>query len=96
MSVVGSVKQQPNDVQDYDIDFSEWFPSDDVITSAAISVGPVMPTPPSYAISPDGKSVKVWVFAGGESGVKYQVTVRAATNDGRVKEVELRVSIKEI
>lgn len=96
MAVVGTVKQQPNDVQDYDIDFSEWFPADDTITGVFISVSPEMPTPPSYAISPDGKRIKVWVYAGGASGVTYQITVRATTSDGRVKEVELRVKIKEV
>lgn len=96
MAVVGTVKQQPNDVQDYDIDFSEWFPADDVITGAFVDVVPAMPMPPSYAISPDGKRVKVWIYAGGTSGATYQVTVRAATNDGRVKEVELKVKIKEV
>lgn len=96
MSVVGTVRQQPNDVQDYDIDFSEWFPVDDTIVSAEISVSPAMPTPPSYAISPSGQVVKVWIYGGGESGVTYQVSLKASTNDGRVKEVELRVRIKEI
>jgi hypothetical protein len=43
MSVVGTVKQQPNDVQDYDIDFSDWFPTDDVIVSATVTADPVMP-----------------------------------------------------
>lgn len=95
MSVVGSVKQQPNDVQDYDIDFGDWFPSDDVIVSAVVSAAPSMPTSPTYSISPNGRTVKVWVYSGGVSGTKYQVTVRAATNDGRVKEVELRVTVKE-
>lgn len=96
MSVVGTVRQQPSDVQDYDIDFSEWFPVDDTIVSAEISVSPSMPLPPSYAISPSGQVVKVWIYEGGESGVTYQVSLKASTNDGRVKEVELRVRIKEI
>lgn len=96
MSVVGSVKQQPGDTQDYDIDFSGWFPADDVVTGVDLFSTPPMPNPPSYAISPNGKVVKVWVYSGGTSGVRYQVTLRATTNDGRVKEVELRVTIKEI
>lgn len=96
MSLVGTVKQQPNDVQDYDIDFSEWFPVEDTITEAVVSVAPAMPIPPSYAIAPNGKRVKVWIYAGGTSGTTYQVTVRATTNDGRVKEVELKVKIKEV
>lgn len=96
MSVVGSIKQQPNDVQDYDIDFSDWFPADDVIVSAVVSIVPAMVNPPVFSLSPDGKTVKVWMLNGGVTGTKYQITVKASTNDGRVKEVELRVTIKEI
>jgi Fe-S cluster assembly iron-binding protein IscA len=40
--------------------------------------------------------VKVWVYAGGTSGVTYKVTVLATTNDSRVKEAELKVKIKEV
>ena len=96
MSVVGTVKQQPNDVQDYDIDFSDWFPTDDVITAATVTADPAMPTPPLRSVSPDGKTVKVWVFAGGTSGVTYKITVLATTNDNRAKEAELKVKIKEV
>lgn len=96
MSLVGTVKQQPNDVQDYDIDFSEWFPVEDTITEAVVSVAPAMPIPPTCAIAPNGKRIKVWAHEGGTSGLTYQITVRAKTNDGRVKEVELKVKIKEV
>lgn len=96
MSLVGTVRQQPNDVQDYDIDFSEWFPVDDTITAASVTVSPAMPIMPSYAISPDGRTVKVWIYEGGTSGVTYQVTLLATTSDGRAKEVELRVRIREV
>lgn len=96
MAIVGTVRQQPRDVQDYDIDFSEWFPIDDTITSAEVSVTPAMPVPPSYSIAPDGRRVKVWIYEGGASGTTYQVTVAAITSDGRVKEVELRVRIREV
>lgn len=94
MSIFGPVTQQPADVQDYDIEFAEWFPPGDEITGCFISVAPSMPLPPSYAIQ--GQRVKVWIYAGGTAGIKYQVTVRPTTNDGRVKEVELMVRIKEL
>ncbi len=94
MSVLGTVTQQPADVQDYDIEFSEWFPPGDEIVECLIAVQPPMPLPPSYAFQ--GQRVKVWVYAGGSSGIKYQVTVRPTTGDGRVKEVELMVRIKEV
>ena len=93
MSQVGTVTQQPADVQDYDIEFAEWFPPGDVIVGCFIDVQPAMPLPPSYAIQ--GQRVKVWVYAGATDG-KYKITVRPTTNDGRVKEVELMVRIKEV
>lgn len=94
MSILGTVTQQPADVQDYDIEFNEWFPPGDEIVDCHIAAVPSMPMPPSYAIS--GQRVKVWVYAGGTNGVNYQITVRPTTNDGRVKEVELKVRIKEV
>lgn len=96
MSIVGTVRQQPRDVQDYDIDFDEWFPVDDTIMTCDVFATPAMPIPPSYAISPTGRVVKVWIYEGGTSGVTYQITVKAVTNDGRAKEVELRVRIREV
>ncbi len=95
MSIVGTVKHQPNDVQDYDIDYSEWFPVDDVITEAVIGCTPPMVMLPSYAIGP-ANVVKVWVYAGGVDGITHKITVRAITSDGREKEAELRVKIKEV
>ncbi len=84
---------QPADTQDYDIEFSDWFPPGDEIVSVELKVRPAMPMPPSYAFV--GQRVKVWVYAGGANGQKYQISVAATTNDGRTKEVELIVPIKE-
>lgn len=88
-----SPPMQPADVQDFDIEFAEWFPPGDEIVSVELKVAPAMPMPPSYAFV--SQRVKVWVYAGGTSGEKYQISVTATTNDGRVKEVELIVPIKE-
>ncbi len=88
-----SPPMQPADVQDFDIEFAEWFPPGDEIVSVELKVAPAMPMPPSYAFV--SQRVKVWVYAGGTSGEKYQISVKATTNDGRVKEVELVVPIKE-
>ena len=94
MSILGTVTQQPADVQDYDIEFSEWFPPGDQITSCVISVKPPMPAPPSHAIR--GQRVKVWVYSGGHAGTKYQISICPTTAEGRKKEVELMVRIKEV
>jgi len=94
MSIVGTVTQQPADVLDYDIDFAEAFPPGDEIVACHIESVPPMPLPPSYAIS--AQRVKVWVYAGGSDGTKYKISVRPTTGDGRVKEAELMVRIKEV
>jgi molybdopterin biosynthesis enzyme MoaB len=96
MPLIGTVKQQPNDVQDYDIDFTDWFPVDDFITEATVSVTPDdFPIPLSTAIGNAGKKVKVWVYAGGTAGTYYKVTVNATTNDGRKKEVEFKIIMRD-
>ena len=93
-SMFRTAPMQPADTQDFDIEFSEWFPPGDEIVSVALKAQPAMPMPPSYAI--EGQRVKVWIYAGGISGQKYQISVTATTNDGRIKEVELIVPIKEV
>ena len=93
-SMFRTAPMQPADTQDFDIEFAEWFPPGDEIVSVALKAQPAMPMPPSYAI--EGQRVKVWIYSGGISGQKYQISVTAATNDGRIKEVELIVPIKEV
>lgn len=88
---IASITQQPRDVRDYDIDFGEWFPPDDVVVDANVSVDvPGLST--HFAIQ--HPRVKVWID-GGVDGRTYKVTVVAYTNDGRAKEVELKVRIKD-
>lgn len=89
-----SPPMQPADTQDYDIEFDGWFPPGDEIVSVSLKVEPAMPMPPSYAFV--AQRVKVWVYAGGANGQKYKISVKATTNDGRQKEVELIVPIKEL
>ncbi len=88
---VGSIIQQPNDVMDYDVDFSDWLPPGDVVMTAAVTSSPAGLTV-GYAIS--NPRVKVWV-RGGTTGTTYKVTILANTNDGRSKEVELKIKVKD-
>jgi hypothetical protein len=92
MAIIATIQQQPNDIRDYDINFTEWFPVGDVVVEAAISVTPTGLTV-GYALQ--HPTVKVWV-RGGVTGTRYKITVLASTNDGRAKEVELMVKIKDI
>ena len=88
---LASITQQPRDVRDYDIDFGEWFPLGDTVVTATVSVEPAGLTV-TYALQ--HPRVKVWL-QDGVSGGSYKVTVVAYTNDGRAKEVELKVRIKD-
>ena len=89
--LLGTVTQQPRDVRDYDIDFGEWFPVDDTVLTAAVTVEPAGLTATCAIQHP---RVKVWI-QDGVIGATYKVTVVAYTNDGRAKEVELKFRIKD-
>ena len=92
MAVVGTAQQQPADTLDWDIDFSEFFPPEDVIVSATVQAHPAMVMPPTVQVR--GRTLKVWVYAGNLEGA-YKLSVFASTDDGRGKEVELKVKIKD-
>lgn len=93
MAALATITQQPRDVRDYDIDFSEWFPQGDTITSVQLSLD-VAGLTVNYAISAELSRVKVWI-QDGANGTTYKVTVLAGTAGGREKEVELKVRIKD-
>lgn len=97
MTVIATILQQPSEYEDYDIDFSEWFPAGDLIVSATVSHAPISTSKDlyvTYAINAPLGLVKVWISAGADT-VNYVVTVSAKTAGGRSKEVELKVKIKD-
>ena len=88
------IKQQPMDARDYDLDFSEFFPADDTVTSALVQVSPAPANGLTVNYAVQHPRVKVWV-QGGANGDVHKITVVAYTNDGRAKEVELKLRIKD-
>lgn len=87
--------KQPSDVLDYDVDFSRWLPAGDTITSATADidiVGEV--TINAIQIPSDGLTVKLWL-AGGVTNGRYKVTVHAATTQGRSKEVDFILRVRD-
>lgn len=100
--------KQPGERLAYDVDLTDWFQglsATDFIQSAQVSVpevvaGPGLPnalqvslnasflgTPPTIA--------KVWI-EGGADGAVYKVTVVVNTVEGRIKEVDFLLRVKEI
>lgn len=93
MTILANYTKQPADVQDYDIDYSEYLDSlEDTALTAEVEVEPGI-TLEAYVLL--GSVVKVWL-SGGEDGERYKVTARVVTTGGRTKESEIRVRVKEV
>ena len=94
--IIGALIQQPSDRLDYDVDYSDWFvgQSSDFIIGALATVD-IEGLTVSTVIPPDDKQmVKLWI-QDGEPNVTYQVELQISTNAGRIKEVEIEVTIEE-
>lgn len=90
--IIGVHTKQPSEKEDYDIDYREWLTEGDNVLDANVSVSPSGLTVESvYILDP---RVKIWL-SGGDSGVTYKVTVVVNTADGRIKEVEFKVKVKD-
>jgi len=94
MAMLGTFTQQPAEVLDYDINTDEWLSDDDEIISVTTAVDTGL-TVQGAVIFNAGRSVKLWI-TGGTSGSTYKVEVTMTTDDGRVKQAELRFRIKEL
>lgn len=90
---IGSFLKQPVEVKDYDVDYSQWLTTGDNVQSATISVTPTGLQVDSVVIN--DPRVKIWL-SGGTDGVSYKVTVTTTTADGRVKQDEFKLKVKEV
>ena len=90
---LGNFTKQPVEIIDYDIDYSEWLTAGDNVQAASVEVTPIGLTVESTFIN--DHRVKIWV-SGGTTGTTYKLTVTATTADGRVKQDEFKVKVKDI
>ena len=88
----GTYFKQPSEVLDYDLDYREWLTSGDNVQSATVAVTPTGLTVDSTFIN--DPRVKIWLSAG-TAGSTYKVTVTMTTADGRVREDEFKLKVKE-
>lgn len=95
MALIATFEKQPADVLDYDIDYTTWLPDTDAIASATATVTPAggMTVDLTLVIE-NNTRVKIWV-SGGVSGTTYKVEITVTTDDGRVKQDEVRFRVKE-
>ena len=94
MTILAKFEKQPADVQDFDIDFTEWLtgmvdtaPGPEGLTVVADSGLTIVATRLL-----DGY-VKVWT-AGGVDGTTYKITATVTTIGNRVKQAEIKVKVK--
>lgn len=93
MSMIGIFPKAPPDQTDYDIEFDDWLPEGDTITSADATVDPTGELAVA-SVSITDQTVKVWLN-GGLDGKTYTVTLIVGTAGGRTKEVCFKIRVKE-
>lgn len=96
--IILKAKKQPWESKDYDADYSEWMSAGDAIVSAIVTVK-CLTTPLDTTLLVTNVDirpaiVKIWLN-GGTDAQKYQLTVRATTQDMRRVEVEIIITVKE-
>lgn len=91
--MLGKLEKQPVDYLDYDINFSEWLVDSDSVESATAvsSVPEELIVSNVMILSP---IIKIWV-AGGLNGSTYKITVTATTAEGRIKEVDFMIRVRD-
>lgn len=98
---LGTISKQPADFLDYDIDYSEWLLGNDAINEITVDVtrddGQVLgegDLDVRYVIN-NNPVVKLWL-ADGIDQERYKIEITIRTNNGRVKQVELRARVRDV
>ncbi|MES2319940.1 MAG: hypothetical protein V4631_20865 [Pseudomonadota bacterium] len=94
MAMLGNFLKQPIEVVDYDIDYGDWLTDGDNVESATVTVTPADQLAVDSVFINDPR-IKIWVSAG-TTGTTYKLEVTTTTADGRVKQDEFRVRVKDI
>jgi hypothetical protein len=91
--ILGTFQKQPVDRLDYDVTYANWLTEGDNVGSVTTNVTPEGLTVETvYVHDP---IVKIWL-SGGESGTTYKVTLTISTDDGRIRQDEFKVKVKDI
>lgn len=92
MMLISTERKQPNERTDYNIDYSQWLRDGDTIADFSL-----IADDPSLDVDGliVGKTLNMWV-SGGLDGATYKITITVTTAQGRIKEDEFKVKVKEI
>lgn len=97
--LLGTFNKQPSEVYDYDFDYSEWLTTKDNVASCVVKVFPDDGADPQglqiETVTVMDPIVKIWV-SGGVDRTTYKITLTTTTEDGRIKEDEIKIKVKDI
>jgi hypothetical protein len=91
-TILAKFEKQPSEIQDYDIDFSEYLNALSDSAVSAVVTGEIGITVVAHSLI--GNVVKVWL-SGGDDGETYKITVLLTTSGGRKREADIKVKVKE-
>ena len=90
----GTFPKQPIEVIDYDLDYSDWLTPGDNVQSAQVTVSPTGELTVDNVFINDPR-VKLWLSAG-THGTVYKLTVTMTTADGRVRQDEFKIRVRDM
>lgn len=90
---LGNFTKQPVEVKDYDIDYSQWMTTGDNVQSVDVVVSPSGLA--VDAVFVNDPRAKIWL-SGGTDGTQYKLTVTMTSADGRVKQDEFKIRVKDV
>lgn len=90
---IAKFSKQPADVQDYDVDFTDYLASFGDAGQGETTVADPGLTLVGHSLL--GSVVKVWL-AGGTDGSTYKITTTLTTTGGRVKQAEFLLKVKDL
>lgn len=90
--ILGTFIKQPADITDYDVEYQEWLPVGDSLFDTQVTVSPDTITIQAARVV--DQRVNIWL-EGGAAGTTYKFTVNTTTTNGRVRQDEFRVKIKD-
>jgi hypothetical protein len=91
--IIGNITKQKAEVVDVDIDYTNWLQKNDAVVKASV-VSDITGIGIS-SVEVYNTYIRIWVSSG-DNDTKYKLTVTATTDQGRVKEDEIIVKVKEI
>ncbi len=95
--ILGTFQKQPAESLDYDIEYGDWLPDTDSLSESnepETTVTPsgldILSTTRDY----DNDRVKIWID-GGEDGEQYKVEITTYTREGRARQDEFYILVRD-